>query len=182
MNPEKQVPTGADARTPDERPPVAKEAPATKPAAPAPPTKIEIDPALLSYSLARDLKRLPREEWIRIESIACRVDGFAWDMAEGVRFVDAVANVIDQKGGLFATTDPNKRRELEECSRLILDAFRAFILAAVQVARRRRLTNILERYWRLLSAYGPAPKTAAADKGPTKSEAAKPKGDAATAA
>lgn len=181
MNQEKQTGSGTETRGSDAKPPAAKQTPGNGAPAAVAPAKIEMDPALLSYSLARDLARVPREEWARIESVACRI-GFTRDMAEGVRFVDAVANVINQQGGLFSTPDLNKRHELEECSQQIVDAFRAFILAAVQVARKRGLTNILERYWRLLSAYGPAPKTAAANNGSSKSDAAKPKGDAATAA
>jgi putative addiction module component (TIGR02574 family) len=87
------------------------------------PSKIEVDLEALSYSLARDLARIPREDWSRIESVPCRV-GFTRDMAEGIRFVDAVANVVNQHGGLFATRNMDKRRDLEKCSEQIVDAFR----------------------------------------------------------
>jgi hypothetical protein len=122
-------------------------------------SKIEVDMELLSRSLARDLERIPREEWFRIESVPCRV-GFTRDMAEGLRFIDAVANVVNQKGGLFASQNLDRRRDLEKCSEEIVDAFRTMILKTVETARRLNLTTILERHWRLLAAYGPAPKKA----------------------
>lgn len=130
--------------------------PATPPAVPAPLAKLEVDPAILAPSLARDLVRLPKELWGEIEAVRCQVD-FTRDMAEGIRFVDTVANVVNQRGGLFTATDPKRRRELEEQSDRIVGAFRQFIVTTVEVARKIRLTYILQRNWRLLSIYGPLP-------------------------
>jgi len=182
MNQDKtKAKSGMETRMPETNPPKGNSAPRGGTPAPETPARIEIDPALLSYSLARDLARVPREEWAKIESIACRV-GFTRDMAEGARFVDAVANVINQHGGLFASQDLDKRRDLEQYSQMIVDAFRAYILTTVQVARKLRLTNILERYWRLLSAYGPPPKAADSQRAAPKPDAAKPESDPAEAA
>ena len=158
--------------TPEKPKPATALAGAAVPVAPSP-AKIEIELAFLSISLARDLVRFPREEWSKIESIPCRV-GFTRDMAEGIRFVDAVANVVNQHGGLFATQNMDRRRDLEKCSQEMVDAFRAMVLTTVDVARKLRLTNILERYWRLLSVYGPAPKKADRTKGAAKSPPAQP--------
>jgi hypothetical protein len=146
-------------RPPAANPPKAQNGPANGTPSAASPARIEIDPAVLSLSLSRDLKRIPEAEWFRIESIVWRV-GFTRDMAEGVRFVDTVANVVNQKAGLFATPNLDRRRKLEEYSQQIVEAFRALIHTTVQVARKINLTNILERYWRLLSIYGPPPKKA----------------------
>jgi hypothetical protein len=182
MNQDKtQAKTRMETRMPEANPAKAQSAPSTGTPPPETPGKIEIDPALLSYSLARDLARVPREEWAKIESIACRV-GFTRDVAEGVRFVDAVANVINQQGGLFDTQDPDKRHNLEQCSREIVDAYRGFILTTVQVARKLRLTNILERYWRLLSIYGTPPKKADSPRAAPKPEPANPASGPAEAA
>jgi hypothetical protein len=161
--------------------PAAKNAPSNGVAVAPMPAKIELELALLSYSFARDLTRIPREEWSKIESVPCRV-GFTRDMAEGIRFVDAVANVVNQHGGLFATQNMDKRRDLEKCSEEIVDAFRTIILTTVDVARKLRLTNILERYWRLLSVYGPAPKKADRGKAAPKPVAAKQESAAAEVA
>lgn len=150
---------------PTEAKPPAPQGPAEDGSAnPAPPPRIEVDPTLLSASLARDLERLPQAEWYKIESVPWRV-GFTRDMAEGVRFVDAVANVVNQHGGLFASRNLERRRELEQSSQEIVDAFRAFIQTAVKVAKKLNLTNILERYWRLLAAYGTPPRKAEAKDG-----------------
>ena len=138
----------------------------------SPPAKIEVNPMLLSPSLARDLERIPQAEWFKIESVPWRV-GFTRDMAEGVRFVDAVANVVNQHGGLFASQNIDRRRDLEQSSQEIVDAFRVFIRTTVKVAKKLNLTNILERYWRLLSAYGTAPKKADAVKATAETAAAK---------
>lgn len=182
MNPERtKVNPRMAPRMPEANAPKAKDAPPKAAPARAAPAKIEVDPALLSYTLARDLGRIPPEEWSKIESVPCRV-GFTRDMAEGVRFVDAVANVVNQHGGLFATQDLSKRRDLEQSSRQIVDAFRAFIRTTVQVARKLRLTNILERHWRLLSAYGSPPKKADETKTDPKPDAAKRDSDPAEAA
>ncbi len=136
------------------------------------PAKIEIDPVVLSLSLSRDLRRLPEAEWFRIESIAWRVE-FTRDMVEGIRFVDTVANVVNQQAGLFATPNLDRRRKLEEYSQQIVEAFRDLIHTTVQVARKMNLTNILERYWRLLSIYGPPPKKAGGNGDSAKPEAPK---------
>lgn len=139
---------------------------------PEPPAKIEIIPALLSYSLAHDLARVPREEWFRIESIPWRVP-FTRDMVDGIRFVDTIANVINQQGGLFVTQGLERRRDLEQYSQQIVDAFRALIGTTVQVARKAHLTNILQKYWRLLSIYGSPPKKAEGAKTQPKPDAPK---------
>ena len=115
--------------------------------------KIEVIPSKLSPSLARDLARIPVEEWNRIESVLCHLN-FSRDMAEGVRFVDAVATWLDQKDGVFATRNPERRRELEECSEKILEAFRALIRTTAEVARRLMITDPLARHWWLCSMYG----------------------------
>ena len=167
MNQDKAKPKPRpETRTPQpDPPPTAANAPAQVPPAPSSPTapppapKIEVNPALLSQSLARDLQRIPPAEWFRIESIPWRVE-FTRDMAEGIRFVDAVANVVNQKGGLFDTRNLGMRRQLEQSSEEILEAFRAFIRTTVKVARKMGLTNILQRHWRLLAAYGSPPKKA----------------------
>lgn len=172
MNQDKKVKPGMEKRMPEANPPAPKNAPpnAAPPAGSA--AKIEVDPVLLSLSLARDLSRTPREEWHKIESVFCRV-GFTRDMADGVRFVDAVANVVNQKGGLFSSPNLDRRRYLEQCSEAIVAAFRAFLKTTAQVARTLQLTNILERYWRLLSTYNNPPKKADGVKAAQKPGAAK---------
>jgi hypothetical protein len=165
----------AETRSPGGKPPQANGAPNGGTPVPSPPAKIEINPMLLSQSLARDLERIPEAEWFKIESVPWRV-GFTRDMAEGVRFVDAVANVVNQHGGLFASPNLDRRRDLEESSQEIVDAFRVFIRTTVKVAKKLNLTNILERYWRVLSAYGAPPKKADAVKAGPKPDAAKKDG------
>lgn len=157
MNPQIQAQSKTAGRPPLGKPTKPSGAPGGEIPAPIPPARIEINPATLSRSLARDLERIPPAEWFRIESIPWRV-GFTRDMAEGIRFVDAVANVVNQKGGLFDRRNLDVRRELEQNSEEIVEAFRAFIRTTVMVARKLGLTNILERHWRLLGAYGSPPK------------------------
>jgi len=159
----------ADARSPERKPPPPSGTPGGGAAPVPPPPKIEVNPMLLSQSLARDLQRIPEAEWFKIESVPWRV-GFTRDMAEGIRFVDAVANVVNQAGGLFASQNLDRRRDLEQSSQEIVDAFRVFVRTTVKVAKKLNLTNILERYWRLLSAYGTPPKKADAAKVGTKAD------------
>jgi len=160
---------GPMARAPETKAPPASGGPGGAAAVPAPPPKIiEVNPMFLSVSLARDLERIPQVEWFKIESVPWRVP-FTRDMAEGVRFVDAVAYVVNQHGGLFASQDLHRRRDLEQSSQEVVDAFQAFIRTTVKVARKLGLTTILQRHWRLLSVYGSPPKktdAAKADGGP----------------
>lgn len=164
--------TNAVPHMPAVKPPQESSAPTVGTPPPQPPAKIEVIPALLSYSLARDLERTPREEWFRIESIPWRVP-FTRDMVDGIRFVDTVANVINQQGGLFVTQGLDRRRDLEQYSQQIVDAFRALVGITVQVARKTHLTNILQKHWRLLSIYGSPPKKAEVAKTQPKPDAPK---------
>jgi len=182
MNQDKTKPKGGPApRPPAPRPPSPPAAPGGAPPVQTPPPKIEINPILLSPSLARDLERIPQAEWHRIESVPWRVI-FTRDMAEGIRFVDAVAFVVNQQGGLFIAQNLERRRELEEHSQQILDAFRALIGVSVQVARKLALTSLFEKHWRFLSTYGPRPKKAEGAKDRQKNDAAKQGGNPTEAA
>lgn len=180
MNQEKAQPKqkGAAPRPPAPKGPLSQ-APSGVPAlGEGMPAKVEVDLALLSYSLARDLARVPREEWGRIESVHCRVP-FTRDMADGIRFVDDVANIINQIGGLFATQHRKKQHDLQKCSEQIVTAFRALIETTVGIARKLQLTQVFARHWRHLSNYGPMPAKPEAARAAPKSAAPQKSGDAA---